>query len=214
MRITKDAKERRNEILDIAQRLFHEKGYGQTTIEDILKEAGIAKGTIYYHFKSKEEILSAMIDRQLDRREEEFCRIAENETLTPVEKLMQVISLQAQQGTLAEGLHEKENAELHQKTFQRSLLRFAPIMTKIVEQGIKKGDFSTPYPREGVELLFCASQLHDPGVFSWTPEEYRKKMDAFFWMTEATLGISPEATAQLHTLLQAAMKQEDAHEHP
>ncbi|MCD8117756.1 MAG: TetR/AcrR family transcriptional regulator [Oscillospiraceae bacterium] len=200
MRITKDAEERKSEILDIAQRLFHEKGYVQTTIEDILRESGIARGTLYYHFKSKEDILSAMIDRQIDRLEQEFRCIAEDSALSAVEKLVRVIQLQSHSGMLAEGLHEKENAELHQKSFQRSLLRYTPVLTEIVEQGIESGEFSTPYPKESVELLFCASQLHDPGVFSWPQEERQQKKKAFFWMLEVTLGISPEAKERLYRL--------------
>ncbi len=200
MRITKDANERKDEILDVAQRLFHKQGYAQTSIEDILSEIGIARGTLYYHFKSKEEILSAMIDRQIERNEKALRRIADNQALTAVEKLFELILFLSHSGTLAEGLHEKENAELHQKSFQRSLLRYAPIMTKIVEQGIQSGEFSTPYPRECVELLLCASQLHDPGVFTWTPEEYQQKITASFWMLEIALGISPDAKRKLYQL--------------
>lgn len=208
MRITKDANERKNEILDVAQRLFHEQGYAQTSIEDILKKIGIARGTLYYHFKSKEEILSAMIDRQIERNEEILHRIADNQALSAVEKLYELILFQSHSGTLAEGLHEKENAELHQKSFQRSLLHYAPIMTEIVEQGIQSGEFSTPYPRESVELLLCASQLHDPGVFTWMQDEYEQKRIAFFWLLENTLGISPDAKQHLHQLARLEKEQE------
>ena len=67
MRMVKDAKERRNEILDVAERLFGTKGFDHTSTNDILNEVGIARGTLYYHFKSKEDILNAMIDRITDR---------------------------------------------------------------------------------------------------------------------------------------------------
>lgn len=200
MRVIKESKERKNEILDIAEHLFNEKGYAKTTIDDILKESGIAKGTLYYHFKSKEDILSAMIERQIERRKQSIRQIAEDKTISAAEKLFQVITLLSKSGTLADGLHEKENSELHQKSFTRSLMRFAPIVTDIIEQGIKSGEFSTPYPRESVELLFCASQLHDPGVFVWTKEERRRKVEAFFWILELTLGISDDAKAELYRL--------------
>ncbi|MCD7824995.1 MAG: TetR/AcrR family transcriptional regulator [Clostridiaceae bacterium] len=200
MRVTKNAAVRKNEILDIAEVLFHEKGYAVTTIEDILKESGIAKGTLYYHFKSKEEILLAMINREIEQREQSMRQIAEEQSFSAVEKLVKVIQLLSHSGALAEGLHEKENAELHQKSFQRSLLRYAPVLTEIAEQGIESGEFSTPYPRECVELLFCASQLHDPGVFSWTQEERMQKKAAFFWMLEITLGVSPDAKERLYQL--------------
>ena len=57
MRVVKEAEERRNEILDVAERLFGTKGFDNTSTNDILKEIGIARGTLYYHFKSKEDIL-------------------------------------------------------------------------------------------------------------------------------------------------------------
>jgi AcrR family transcriptional regulator len=61
MRIVKTAEERRNEILDVAGRLFAAKGFDDTSITDIQNEVGIARGTLCYHFKSKEDILDAII---------------------------------------------------------------------------------------------------------------------------------------------------------
>lgn len=53
---------RRSEILDVAQRLFYLKGYDQTSVQDIITEIGIAKGTFYHYFNSKLELLDAIID--------------------------------------------------------------------------------------------------------------------------------------------------------
>ena len=52
MRVVKEAEERKNEILDVAERLFGTKGFDGTSTGDILNEIGIAWGTLYYHFKS------------------------------------------------------------------------------------------------------------------------------------------------------------------
>ena len=50
-------------ILDVATRLFLEKGYENTSVQDIIDNlGGLTKGAIYHHFKSKEEILAAVID--------------------------------------------------------------------------------------------------------------------------------------------------------
>ena len=63
MRIVKEAEERKNEILDEAAALFAKKGYDGTSIGDILEKVGVARGTLYYHFRSKEEILDALVER-------------------------------------------------------------------------------------------------------------------------------------------------------
>lgn len=79
MRITKEHDERRNEILDTAEKLFYTKGYTKTTINDMLQEIGIAKGTFYYYFKSKEEVMHAMIERIVDLDLEVAQTIAQDE---------------------------------------------------------------------------------------------------------------------------------------
>ena len=66
MRKTRDAVARKNEILDVAAELFVLKGYDKTSTGDILEKTGIARGTLYYHFKSKEELLDALVDRIVD----------------------------------------------------------------------------------------------------------------------------------------------------
>lgn len=54
---------RKQELLQIAYRLFLSKGYEETSIDEIIEEAQIAKGTFYYHFKSKEALLEALINK-------------------------------------------------------------------------------------------------------------------------------------------------------
>ncbi len=57
---------RHHEVLEAACRIFARQGYGATNVDDIAKEAGIAKGTIYLYFKSKEEVLAAVLVRDLE----------------------------------------------------------------------------------------------------------------------------------------------------
>jgi len=63
-------------ILDAADRLLARYGYRKMTIDDVAKEVGIGKGTIYLHFKSKEEIALARVDRIVDRLNERLRGIA------------------------------------------------------------------------------------------------------------------------------------------
>ena len=63
MRTVKQHDVRKSEILDCAQRLFYTVGYDQTTVAMIIDATGIAKGTFYHYFKSKEEMLDGVIER-------------------------------------------------------------------------------------------------------------------------------------------------------
>src|SRR5438876_2767563 len=63
-------------ILDAAHRLLARYGYKKMTMDDVAKEVGIGKGTIYLHFKSKEEIALARVDRIVDRLNERLRGIA------------------------------------------------------------------------------------------------------------------------------------------
>lgn len=57
---------RRDELLEIASRLFATRGYSQTTVRDIADEAGILSGSLYHHFDSKEAMLSEILHGFLD----------------------------------------------------------------------------------------------------------------------------------------------------
>ena len=64
MRPTQDPQQRINEILDAAEYLFSTKGYEQTTIQDIAKRMGVAQGTMYYYFKSKDKVMEGVLGRK------------------------------------------------------------------------------------------------------------------------------------------------------
>lgn len=194
MRISKKPEERKNEILDNAEKLFSTKGYSKTTINDILLAVGIAKGTFYYYFKSKEEVMDAIVIRFIDNGIENIKAIAQNKDLNAKEKLFQIIMYKnpdiAEKEPILEQFHQVSNAEMHQKSLVQTILKLTPILTDVVEQGIQEGSFNTPYPKEVVEFLLVSSQfLFDEGIFSWTQEEILKKSEALVYITEASLGV-------------------------
>ena len=92
MRIVKEAEERKNEILDAAEELFVTKGYDKTSTGDILDKVGIARGTLYYHFKSKEDILNAMIERINDTLIGRAKKIASDTSVPVIERVVMAIS--------------------------------------------------------------------------------------------------------------------------
>ncbi|MBR0307589.1 MAG: TetR/AcrR family transcriptional regulator [Mogibacterium sp.] len=80
----------REKIIDASWELFHEKGFGETTINDIIHKADISKGTFYYYFRSKDNLLdtlSEILDREYERLEKE-----EPEGMSAFDKLIWVNS--------------------------------------------------------------------------------------------------------------------------
>ncbi|HLQ70931.1 MAG TPA: TetR/AcrR family transcriptional regulator [Bacillota bacterium] len=192
MRVTKKPDERRNEILDVTENLFITKGYAATTIQDIIMEIGIAKGTFYYYFSSKESVMDAVVMRFIERTIADATLIVEDDQLTAPEKLFHIIINQVPQTPekdhMIEELHQVDNAEIHQKSLVESIIQLTPVFTRVIEQGIEEGYFQTPYPKETVEFLLVASQfLFDEGIFSWGQEELQKKALAFTYMMENML---------------------------
>ena len=192
MRISKEHDVRRNEILDKAESLFEVKGYNKTTVNDILREVNIAKGTFYYYFKSKEEVLDAVIDRYLEIALERAEDVKKRTDLTPSEKLIQVIlglRMGEPNSGVIEELHSPENALMHQKSIAGVVLRLTPIMKDIVNEGITAGDFTTPFPEETIKIMLAAGfTLTDEGMFSFTQEERQRLIQALFYSFETLLG--------------------------
>ena len=193
MRVVKKHDERRNEILDAAEKLFAEKSYMKTTINDILQEVGIAKGTFYYYFKSKEEVMDAVVLRYIDMGTEAIKAIVDDKSLTAPEKfvilLTKDVTNSENKEEMIEQFHQAGNAEMHQKSLMMSIERMTPLVTDIVLQGIEEGVYNTPYPREMVELiLISANLIFDEGLFRWTPEEKLQKAETLAYLIEKALG--------------------------
>jgi AcrR family transcriptional regulator len=194
MRITKDPEVRRKELIVAAGTLFKEKGCEQTSISDIVKKVGVAQGTFYYYFESKDAVLDAVLDSYLkDQLEPAARRITENSSLDAMQKLQQVINtsliIQSGERNLIEFLHSDKNLASHQKYMQKIRRTFIPIITNLVEEGIDEGIFKVKYPVETVELMLVMFiHLHDSIAMSGHVEEYRRKVKAAEAISAKVLG--------------------------
>lgn len=193
MRILKDPEVRRAEILDTAERLFTTKGYGQTTIIDILNEIGIAKGTFYYYFKSKEEVMDAIITRIISADVAAAKRIAGDANTTAIDKLFKILFSQKPKSggnkeKLTQQFHQPDNAEMHQKSLVQSISRLSPVLMQVLEQGTREKTMSADYPQETIELLLAAAEvIFDERLFHWNSEDAMRRVKAFIDMMESSL---------------------------
>jgi len=200
VRIVKKLEIRKNEILDAAEKLFTAKGFERATVNDILDELGIAKGTFYHYFTSKEDALDAIVSRRIESGLEKARLIAASCDLGVHEKMLAVIMAQKPENQVQEEftsvLHEQENALLHQKILVQCVLGLSPILQGIAEEGIENGSFSTLFPKESIEILLTSALvLFDDGYFKWEPEEMAVKIPAFLCAMERILGAKANSFA-------------------
>ena len=189
---------RRQELLRIAYRLFTEKGYDNTSVDEIIAAAGIAKGTYYYHFPSKEATLEAVIDMMLNEE------IAQAEAIVsaplPVpQKIAAVIMAfhpKQEEISIANALEAKENTVLHEKLNKRVIEEATPLLAAIVQEGIAQGIFCCEQVPERVRMLLMMSmQMFDDSTFT------ENDITVFIDMTEKMLGAQQGTMAFIRALI-------------
>lgn len=167
-------------ILEVAKRLFLEKGYDQTTIQDIVDElGGLTKGAIYHHFKSKEDIMNALGDKMF----------LNNNPFIDVERCNDLNGLQKLQKAMLLNQEDSDRSTLSRKAIpllnnprilvgmmesQRKYL--TPAFEKLINEGIEDGSIKTQYAKELSELLPILELWLMPSVFPATEEEIHHKV--------------------------------------
>ncbi|MEO3946352.1 TetR/AcrR family transcriptional regulator [Gorillibacterium sp. CAU 1737] len=203
MRIVKEAEERRNEILDAADQLFGQKGFDGTSTNDILEKVGIARGTLYYHFKSKEDIMDALIERYNVRLLGAAQEVAADKSIPVYERIMRVVMALNISGEgsqeVMDHIHKPQNALMHQK-IQKVIVRgVPPILGEIIREGIEEGLFHTPYPFEVMEMVVIyLNTIFDQDMIEMTEEGRLSRLQAFAFNIERLLGV--ESGSLLHLM--------------
>lgn len=169
-------------ILDAAQALFLEKGYEQTTIQDIVNALGdLTKGAVYHHFRSKEEILSAVCDRMFFENNP-FEQVRGRSDLNGLEKLREAIRLNqadtARANLTVQSIPVSQNPRLLVEMIESNRKVLTPRFQSLIEEGCHDGSIHTDYAREIAELLPLLTSLWLlPSVFPATKAEMRRKFD-------------------------------------
>ncbi len=189
-------RQRKNQILDAAEHLFTTKGFQATTIEDILAATGIAKGTLYYHFSGKEEILTAIIDRTIEAVAARAQHIADGDA-DPLTKFVAILAGAQAPSTnaeLTEQLHVAGNAEFHLQSNVAMVRGLTPCLVQVVIEGVSTGTFNTPQPLEDVEILLIAGgMLTDEGIFVGETSQRQRRLLGVIQAAERLLGCEPGA---------------------
>ncbi|MFX0070858.1 MAG: TetR/AcrR family transcriptional regulator [Candidatus Hermodarchaeota archaeon] len=193
VRTLKKPEERKKEILEAAKELFHTLGYNQTPVNAIIKKAGIAKGTFYYYFRSKNEVLSCIAYDTVKEMVKEAQKIVSIKEINALEKLKKLLRGQSESFDtgykIVDHLHQPENRELHESLNIEIIKKFGPIIAKVIEQGILEGHFSVERPLETIQLILAGSQfLLTTNLFDWSESQEHSITLAMQSMIERSLG--------------------------
>lgn len=191
--ISKEAQERKNEILDAADKLFKTKGFDKTTISDILQQVGIARGTLYYHFKSKEEIMDSIIHRHSGEMLSRARKIAQDQSIPLLERFFLTIQAlnmnQDDEIGMIDFIHRPQNALINERNQKVIVEEVPPILVGVVEEGITEGVFSLEYPYETIEMILIYANTIFGNEFPLLPEDVKlEKIKAFICNMEVLFG--------------------------
>ncbi|SDJ67957.1 DNA-binding transcriptional regulator, AcrR family [Ferrimonas sediminum] len=201
---------RRSELIDAAHRLFFQRGYRQTSIQQLIDAVGLSKGAFYHHFASKQQLLCALTDDVIDRYRDTLMPLIDQPAPSAIEqwnRLMHHASQwklenKTQMQTYAALLYSAGNLELRHQMQTKSIAVIGPLLAEVIEQGRRQGQFHLDDAGETAEQVllllqrfstdFCLRLLQpDPG----NPAHHRikRKLAATQTAIERLLGAPPDS---------------------
>ncbi len=136
---------RTQQIIDAAARVFREKGYDGATLRDIAKEAGLLPGSLYYHIRSKEELLRLIVEQPIRDLHAHLEEIVASEA-SPAQKLAQALAAQLRAFDmhypyLFVHIHNVLRVDTMHPDMQKRARRYEEFWQQILTQGVKIGEF-------------------------------------------------------------------------
>jgi len=197
MRDVKDPEIRRAEIMDASMLLFMEKGYANTTTQDIVDKVNISRGLLYYHFKNKEDILYYLVERYSEKLLRDIHVIVNDDDKTAIEKIRAFIdatiistdNVSAEGTELQKTVDLEENRYMLDKLSHKLIEKLTIYFERIINQGISEKVFSVKYPSETAEFLMTAYVFvsNNIGIITSKKEPVKDYLNAFKIMLEQNL---------------------------
>lgn len=191
-------KNRKDEILSVAYNLFITKGYDNTSVDEIIEKVNIAKGTFYYYFTSKEEMLDEVINKMIN---EEIIE-AKKVVLMPIPIEQKVVGIvtslrpKSNELNIVETLNNDNNIKMHMKYNKRIIDEATIILKDVVLEGIDKDVFNCTNIEERIKLLLkMSNDTFDDNNFT------NKDVEVYIDMVEKLLGANPGTMSFISTLI-------------
>ena len=177
---------RRQELVEAAVAVFLDKGVSATSVDDIARAAGVAKGTFYLYFETKDEAVNAVAERMVAGVADRVEAHATARDRSPVERLIVFGAEVSQVGgepyelDLIEVFHRPENRAVHDRMGEQALARLAPTIRGIVADGIDQGLFRPQDPgRAAAFVMACFGSLHEIVTGPYEVREATAELNSF-----------------------------------
>ncbi len=157
---------RRQALIEAALAAFSSRGVAATSVDDIVRAAGVAKGTFYLYFETKDDVVGAVAQRIAESVADRIEVLAMARDRSPVERMVAfgsaVREIEPHEADLIEVFHRPENRSIHDRLAERTVAQLRPTMAAIIADGIELGLFRPQDPtRAATFVLACLSILHD-----------------------------------------------------
>jgi len=160
-RVVKHPGLRKSELLDCAQELFFERGYENTTVNDVIAKAGVSKGGFYHYFESKEALLEALAERLAREGVERVADVLEDPAMDALSRLNSFLArlrrLRMESApvmrTAFGAVFQPENIVLYHRINAGVMGVMTPVLARIVAQGVEEGVFHNMDPVAVAEML-------------------------------------------------------------
>lgn len=161
-RQSKEYDVRKQEFLDAARELFYANGYEETSVNTIIDQVGVSKGTFYHYFKSKDELLDDLVAHLTKDIIGVLGEIVDDPKMDALTKLNNIFERSGDYKvankdlimTLIRTLYNDKNIRLRLKMNERTVELMTPLMLKIINQGLDEGVFDTAFPNEVSGMIF------------------------------------------------------------
>jgi len=172
------AMERRQELISVAEELFLNQGYEHTTVNQIIGALNLAKGTYYYHFRSKEDILIAVSDKLISDTRQKLAAVHKQTDRDVLWRIRRILSIFHddfyRNRAIWKLIYHDKNVAMHKQVSKIGAKSFTPLLTDVLQEGKNKGLVHVPHARETAQVLIslfdifslqlCVARGHDKRV--------------------------------------------------
>jgi len=157
------AQEREARIVDLAEKLFIQNGYDNTTIDQIVSKMRLAKGTYYYHFDSKEDLLIAVSDKLISETSDKLTALYNRKSEDIIWRIRNILKTYHddfyRNKDIWKHVFHWRNAALYSRVAHISAKRYTPILEDLLSEAMTAGRIQIPHPHETAEALLVLFDL-------------------------------------------------------